>query len=207
MRARRVYDVGGSSKFCCDDCARRSTWYETICLASNTPFGQNQANTGPVQLLEDIEEGSTPSSSSQRILDTALAVHPLSDDVQMDDGPPNISVSALNDSFSETSNHFLSQLQIIEHENIQAPRPPTILHSVDELPDVPLSRHGESAIMPFDMQPLRREIIAAQGPSRQQNDEDSLLKRVEIDVEPGYEQMMTAGWELFQQLKQSGDIA
>lgn len=204
MRARRVYDVGASSKFCCDDCARRSTWYETICLASNTPFGQNQANTGPVQLLEDIEDGSTPSSSSQPILGTAPAVHPLSDDVQMDDGPPNIRVSALNDTFSETSNHFLSQLQIIEHEDTQAPHPPTILH---ELEDLPLSRHGESAIMPFDMQPLRREIIAAQGPPRGHDDEDSLLKRVEIDVEPGYEQMMTAGWQLFQQLKQSGDIA
>lgn len=230
IRAKRVLDVTAGTKFCSETCARRSAWYETYCLSSDNIIDSSTTPmistiSQPVQLLEDVEEHplSETSSSPQNHDNPPAVVRPAQTNI-IQPTPPN--ASQLNDSYAQMADDFLSRLNVIERNPMSAPRPPTSTTQPDETPDELEASYSSSAIMPFDMQPLQREIVSAQGqlrgvprvePAIHARSEETAnpnqgqsgtanVRRVEIDVQAGYESYMDTGWELFKQLRSGGEL-
>lgn len=210
-----------------------------------------------VQLLEDVE-GSTeagPSSTSSihsrampstkpgssGILDTAPAAFPAPISSLSDRAlvlPPEIA----QDEYSMLADNFLARLSIIERQPTKPPDPPSLLmahlSSEDSIPESggpfrDKSSVSSASLLPFDMQPLQRELLSANTTLQAQHDsrrtqrkgarisglsdadsqdedeeraEVNAIRRVEIDVEPEFREFMDQGWELLKQMRDSGDM-
>ena len=224
LRAKKVFDTSASTKYCSDECARRSTWYETMCLAS-TPF-ESAAFQDTVQLLEDIEGFepgplSIPASLAVSAYNTnSTAIAQSDEDNRYSDRPSAHGDYVTQDEYSQLANNFLSRLAIVERQAVATPVPPshelTYTSAEDSLPSMNAHLHNAGAsLLPFDMAPLQRELLASQGRSPQSRLEGdngeaggfNVVRRVEIDVEPGYQEYMDQGWELFKQMRDAGDIS
>ena len=179
-----------------------------------------------IQLLEDIE-GTEPGPSSiptsplesSHILSTTPALFPEQSNLlsgQTGIMPPPV----LHDEYGQLADDFLSRLAIFERQPIDSPHPPSfgMSHATaeDSLPEAGGRLQNTSAsLLPFDMAPLQRELLGSQSRMSRfsQVAEDNPLqeavneiRRVDVDVEPGYQEYMDQGWELFKQMRENGDL-
>jgi len=260
LRAKRVFDTSASTKFCSDECARRSAWFETVCLASNNPLQQRFASPGRdriegnVQLLEDLEDDLASASHASGLNATTSGLQTGSDDASprlvaaaYPAPPSSVSEFAVlpppqiaHDEFSQLADNFLARLAIIERANPQPPPvPPSFAATHLNVEDsgvrpgegvgastsssastrMSTSRFASSgtgsaadALLPFDMAPLQRDLMAS---ARQQQQPLNVGeahgggkpgRRIEVDVDPEDQEYMDIGWELFKQLKESGEM-
>lgn len=137
--------------------------------------------------------------------------------------------SVVQDEFSQLAEHFLARLAIIEHTTTSAPTPPSLATASQPAPEdsEPRARtassvstgtsrfasaapNGAEGLMPFDMAPLQRDLLASarqqQIPSTSDPTTSKPGRRVEVDVDPQDQEYMEMGWKLFKQLRESGEM-
>lgn len=222
LRSRKVTDTSATTKFCSDQCAKRSAWFEGVCLNRQdgfSSFGSGPASSEPIQLLEDIEEQQHRQSAS-----TADSSPSVSDMISFPN--PDDRTLSTSDSFSSEADNFLARLSVIERHPTSVPSPPTLSSSVrapdDRLSSAAISarqsaRSGGagSALLPFDMTNVQRELVASQQGVRAalsstedgEGAEESRARRIEIDVDPENRETLDMGWELLKQMRESGEMA
>lgn len=229
LRAKRVFDTSAAVKFCSDECARRSAWYEAVCLQANAFEVLSPDRT--IQLLEDVqdEQAQPPSSATTPSASTssAHAVHPapasaLSERAVL---PP---IQVVQDEYSQLADNFLARLSIVERNPTEPPAPPALdkPSASEDRPSLSSPstqlRNAGSALLPFDMGSVSREIVGAQGTGRpppssrlkdrsgeeedEQEAEAAPVRRVEVDVDPEYKEYMDVGWQLFKELREAGEV-
>ncbi|KAK9898939.1 hypothetical protein P389DRAFT_193952 [Cystobasidium minutum MCA 4210] len=219
LRAKRVFDTSAAMKYCSDECARRSIWYETVCLQQNAFEIPDLSQ--PVQLLEDTE-GSNEDEAVKSDTVTLpadqlrqLQASTADNAAQAAEVPVKIEASALN----EQTENFLAQLSIIERHPSRAPIPPSEDYA-DEINQednptiaqlgVPSSNLASTST--FDIDTLRRSLPEGQ-PANDGTDAKiiveeraGLARRIEIDVDPEYRDLLDEGFELYRQMKEAGEF-
>lgn len=164
-----------------------------------------------IQLLEDVEEKQAFSPNQPSLMQAQQQdLTALQSDAAME-------------SFSQEADSFLARLAIIERTPTSAPAPPTLSTTLgspeDRLPSRQQSRTGGggSALLPFDMTNVQRELIASQQNVRTTGgrsnavgvtgeEEESRARRIEIDVDPENREILDQGWEMLKQMRENGEL-
>lgn len=217
LRAKRVFDTSAAMKYCSDECARRSIWYETVCLQQNAFEVPDLSQ--PVQLLEDTEvtDHEQAGSSSTAAL-PAVQVRQLEAALPDENTPTSSTTSPkhLTDEFAEQAENFLARLSIVERQPTSAPLPPSEDYAEEinqeDNPSLSYLRpgHVDMASSAFNPETLDGALPASQeaGSSNTLFIEEraGLARRIEIDVDPEYRDLMDTGFELYKQMKEAGEF-
>lgn len=211
-------------KYCSDECARRSIWYETVCLQQNAFEIPDLSQ--PVQLLEDTEtqdQINAPNSDSVTLPPAQLRQLEDSSEQTMtaESAPIELPVKVEADAYSGQAESFLARLSVIERNPSGAPIPPSEDYA-DEINQednptimqlgVPSSNLASSSSSSFNMDTLSRTL--PDGESADDGTDTTVLveeraglaRRIEIDVDPEYRDLLDAGFELFKQMREAGEL-
>lgn len=204
-------------KYCSDECARRSIWYETVCLQQNAFEVPDLSQ--PVQLLEDTETA-TPAqedAASTTVLPSDQILR-LEASITRRDALPTerTSLKQNNEGFAEQAETFLARLSIVERQPTSTPLPPSEDYA-DEInqednPSLSYSSPGpgELASTAFNMETLDQALQSPQetdsGTITFVEEGAGLARRIEIDVDPAYRDLLDAGFELYKQMKEAGEF-
>jgi hypothetical protein len=216
-------------KFCSDDCARRSIWYETVCLQQNAfevaDFSQ------PIQLLEDTEERSStiiPAlAASSYVQDQEIDPSPASstspDTPSANDGVTSSKADRHvhfeeQDQYAVQAYDFLARLSIIERQPTRIPLPPNE-ESASQInqEDHPslTSATGQSLYSMSAMSDALPASTIYEGEAGRRGGSSTtvtieeragLSRRIEIDVDPEYRELMDESFELYRQMKAAGEL-
>lgn len=212
-------------KYCSDECARRSIWYETVCLQQNAFEIPDLSQ--PVQLLEDTETDNNQSeeaSSSDTVTlppDQIKRLEASSSNAITAGNAPSAEVPVKIEAtaYNEQTENFLSRLSIIERHPSSAPIPPSEDYA-DEINQednptigllgIPSSNLASTST--FNMDTLSRTLPNGQ-PANDGTDTTviveeraGLARRIEIDVDPEYRDLLDEGFELYKQMKEAGEF-
>ena len=141
---------------------------------------------------------------------------------------PELLVQLQPDPYASMADDFLSRLQIIERAEPLAPAPPSLSVSLRSPEDTPVSpssstagasRHAQAAsnnaLLPFDMSSVQRELVASQHTPNAQRQlrraaddqgEPLAQRGVEIEVDPQNRQTLDDAWDMFNAMRDSGEM-
>lgn len=211
-------------KYCSDECARRSIWYETVCLQQNAFEIPDLSQ--PVQLLEDTEtQDQINATNSDSVTLPPAQLRQLEDSSEQtmtaESAPIELPVKVEADAYSGQAESFLARLSVIERNPSGAPIPPSEDYA-DEINQednptimqlgVPSSNLASSSSSSFNMDTLSRTL--PDGESADDGTDTTVLveeraglaRRIEIDVDPEYRDLLDAGFELFKQMREAGEL-
>lgn len=204
-------------KYCSDECARSSIWYETVCLQQNAFEVPDLSQ--PVQLLEDTESASRERKTS------SLPVSLPSDQMQQLEASANTTITDVvddlsskkeTDQYSEQADNSLARLSIIERQPTGMPLPPSEEYAdeINQEDNPSLAFPGSSGAgltsSSFNMDTLDRTLPVVQEDGSSTTviieERSGLARRIEIDVDPEYRDLMDEGFELYKQMKEAGEF-
>lgn len=211
-------------KYCSDECARRSIWYETVCLQQNAFEIPDLSQ--PVQLLEDTEmQDPVQASASESVTLPSAQFRQLEDSseqtMKAESALIELPVKVEADAYSGQAESFLARLSVIERNPSGAPIPPSEDYA-DEINQednptiiqlgVPSSNLASSTSSSFNLDTLSRTLPDGESANDGTDttviveERAGLARRIEIDVDPEYRDLLDAGFELFKQMREAGEL-
>jgi hypothetical protein len=204
-------------KYCSDNCARRSIWYETVCLQQNAFEIPDLSQ--PVQLLEDTE--AQPEAQIQDATMSSPITLPPSQMQQLEESTNSASahdaqVKVEPDQYTQQAEDFLARLSIVERQPAGMPLPPSEEYAEEinqeDNPNLFYSASGGGGLTSssFNMDTLGRTLPTVQEDGSSSTviveERAGLARRIEIDVDPEYRDLMDQGFELYKQMKEAGEF-
>lgn len=220
LRAKRVFDTSAAMKYCSDECARRSIWYETVCLQQNAFEVLDPSQ--PIQLLEDTENIMQTDSISlpAQLPPAQLEQFQQSSNSTMSSpsAPADLPMQVEEIAYNQQAESFLARLAIVERQPTYTPLPPSEDYA-DEInqednptiAQVGIASSNLASSGPFNLDSLHRDL-----PSETQDSQTGstviveeragLARRIEFDVDPEYRNLLDEGFELYKQMKEAGEF-
>lgn len=204
-------------KYCSDECARNSIWYETVCLQQNA--FETPDLSQPIRLLEDTEGVSQAeaSTSSPVILPSGqLRQLEASASPSASGAQGGLSVKTESEQYSAEADNFLARLSIVERQPSGLPLPPSEDYAAEinqeDNPTLSYSGYSNGGLTSssFNMDTLDRSLPVVQEDGSSSTviveEKAGLARRIEIDVDPEYKNLMEEGFELYKQMKEAGEF-